>query len=107
MGLDERSVQALIHPVAWHEYGHALSLLRSGYDQRARGPKLLTLLPDGLRNAIETDGYRRSEIFDEVVATVFAYMVGRIRDDGYGAPAFLDPDVFAAFQEVIPWPPTQ
>jgi hypothetical protein len=45
-----------------------------------------------LRGSIDyPGGYRRSEVFDEVIATVYAVMVSRV--------------VFDAFKEVIPWPP--
>ena len=106
-GLNESSMRAMIHPLVWHEYGHALSLMRATADHRVSGPYLVGLLPDGLRPAVIAGGYARLEIFDELVATLYALMIGRIRDCGYGAPDFLHSSVFAAFQEVIPWPPTQ
>lgn len=68
---------------------------------------MLGLLPDGLRETIDyPGGYRRLEVFDEVIATVYAWLVSRIRTDGYGVPAFLHPDVAHAFKEVILWPPS-
>jgi hypothetical protein len=105
-GLNEPSARATIESVAWHEYGHALSLMLSTDDHRAAGPSLLRLLPDGLRRAVGADGYPRAEVFDEIVATLYPLLVGRIRDHGYGPPDFLHPSLYAAFQEVIPWPPT-
>lgn len=45
-------------------------------------------------------------MFDEVIATVYAVLIGRIRTDGHGLPEFLHPDVTDAFKEVIPWPPS-
>lgn len=106
-GLDEGTQRVLIQSVAWHEYGHALSLMRSTPEHRAGGPRLLSLLTEGLREAIRPDDYRPSQIFDEIMATLYVLMIGRIREHGYGAPAFLNRELFAAFQEVIPWPPTQ
>lgn len=106
-GLDASTQRLLLQSVAWHEYGHALSLMRSTAEQRADGPRLLSLLTEGLRGAIRPDDYRPSQLFDEIIATLYALMVGRIREHGYGVPEFLHPDLFAAFQEVIPWPPTQ
>ena len=106
VGLDDESREALVASVAWHEYGHALSLNRSTSHQRQGGERLLSLLPAGLRGSIDyPGGYRRSEVFDEVIATVYAVMVSRVRTYGYGAPDYLHPDVFDAFKEVIPWPP--
>jgi hypothetical protein len=106
-GLDSASRRYLTQSIAWHEYGHALSFMRSAAEHRTQGPRLLTLLPVGLRRAIGPDEYRASEIFDEIVATMYVVMIDRIREHGYGAPEFLHPDLFVAFQEVIPWPPTR
>lgn len=106
-GLNEPSLRVAIQSIAWHEYGHALSLMRSTSDHRAIGPRLLGVLTEGLRQAVGPDDYRPSEIFDEIVATLYTLMVSRIRDHGYGAPDFLHPSLFEVFQEVIPWPPTQ
>ena len=105
-GLDESSARYLIQSIAWHEYGHALSLTLATDELRASGPALLKLLTKPLQEAIGADSYARSQIFDEIVATIYALMIDRIRTDGYVAPNFIHPQVFAAFQEVIPWPPT-
>jgi hypothetical protein len=105
-GLDDDPRRSLLASIAWHEYGHALSITRSTLELRRDGPRLVDLLPAGLRRAVAADAYRRSQLFDEMIATLYAFLTGRIREHGYGAPDFLHPDVLAAFQEVIPWPPT-
>jgi hypothetical protein len=106
-GLADEAREHIVAYVAWHEYGHALSLTRSTHAQRESGVRLLELLPDGIRGSIDyPGGYRRLEVFDEVIATVYALLISRIRIDGYGVPAFLHPDVVHAFKEVIPWPPS-
>lgn len=64
------------------------------------------MLPERIQEAVGADSYARSQIFDEIVATIYTVMINRIRTEGYGAPDFIDPQVFAVFQEVIPWPPT-
>jgi hypothetical protein len=105
-GLNTSSMRAKIHPLAWHEYGHALSFMRSTSELRASGPALMALLPDGLRDAVSVE-YEQRQIFDEVVATVYANLVGRVRDHGYRQPGYLPPRLYAAFREVIPWPPNR
>jgi hypothetical protein len=106
--LDEPSRRTIVARIAWHEYGHALSLTRATREHRERGPELLALLPEGLRETIDYPGrYRTSQVFDEIVATIYSVIVGRVRSDGYFRPTYLHADVFAAFQEVIPWPQTQ
>ncbi len=106
--LDESSRRTIVARIAWHEYGHALSLTRATREHRKRGPELLALLPEGLRETIDYPGrYRTSQVFDEIVATIYSVIVGRVRTDGYFRPAYLHADVFAAYQEVIPWPQSQ
>jgi hypothetical protein len=60
-----------------------------------------------LRQAIDfPGGYRPREVFDEVIANVYALMIGRaIQLKDYGVPSFLHHDVYDAFQAVVPWPP--
>jgi hypothetical protein len=106
-GLDPSTRRILLRGIAWHEYGHALSFTRATREHRARGLELLALLPEGLRETIQYPGrYRTDQVFDEVIANVYALLVGRIHDDGYSCPAYLHPAVFSAFKEVIPWPRT-
>ena len=106
-GLDPSTRRALLRGIAWHEYGHALSFTRATREHRARGPELLALLPEGLRETIRYPGrYRSDQVFDEIIANVYALLVGRIHNDGYSCPAYLHPTVFSAFEEVIPWPRT-
>jgi hypothetical protein len=106
-GLDPPTRRLLLHGIAWHEYGHALSVTRATREHRERGPALLLLLPEGLRETIHYPGrYRTDQVFDEVIANVYALLVGRVQGDGYSPPAYLHPAVFSAFEEVIPWPQT-
>jgi hypothetical protein len=105
--LSTSSRQAAIDNIAWHEYGHALSATLATRDQKRDGPRLVELLPAGLRRAIDYPGsYRPREVFDEVIANVYALMIGRaVQQNDYGVPTFLHLDVAAAFRAVIPWPP--
>ncbi|MCW2983033.1 MAG: hypothetical protein JWR63_603 [Conexibacter sp.] len=104
-GLNASTRRTVVAQVAWHEYGHALSVVRATPEHRRRGIQLLALLPDAVRAAIDYPGrYRTSQVFDEIIATLYALLVGRVRTAGYVRPEYLHPDVFAAFKEVIPWP---
>jgi hypothetical protein len=106
-GLTDAVRKQLVAYIAWHEYGHALSLTRSTYEQRKGGVWLLGLLTDGMRASIAyPGGYDRLQVFDEVIATVYTLLISRIRTDGYGVPEFLHPEIAHAFKEVIPWPPS-
>lgn len=105
--LTEASRQLVIDNIAWHEYGHALSAVRASETHRRDGPRLLELLPIGLRRAIDLPGgYRPRQVFDEVIANVYALMISRaIHQDDYGVPEFIHADVSDAFRAVVPWPP--
>lgn len=106
-GLDEPSAQHVVENLAWHEYGHALSVTRATDELRRDGPRLLELLPPGLRGAVDYPGsYSRRQVFDEVIANLYPMMLGRaIRGSGYGKPEFVHPEVYEAFRQVLPWPP--
>jgi phage tail protein X len=105
--LDQTSIQRAVDNIAWHEYGHALSATRASAATKRDGPRLLALLPPGLRAAIDyPGGYRQMQVFDEVIANVYALIIGRAVQSGdYGMPSFLHPDVCDAFEAVVPWPP--
>lgn len=106
-GVDDSTRQAVINNIAWHEYGHALSVARASPEMRQDGVRLLGLLPEGLKTTIDYPGsYRLRQVFDEVIANVYAMMVDRaVRSGDYGVPEFLHADVFGAFAVVVPWPP--
>jgi hypothetical protein len=107
-GFDNATVQHWVNQIAWHEYGHALSATRAPDDARQQGPRLLELLPDGVRRAIDYPGsYSRRQVFDEVIANLYPMMLDRaVSLNDYGRPEFLHPDVYDAFRQVLPWPPT-
>jgi len=105
LGPDTRRV--VLENVAWHEYGHALSATLASPEMKRGGVRLLEVLPSGLRRAIDYPGsYRARQVFDEVIANVYALMIRRVvHHNDYGWPDFLDRQVFEAFESVVPWPP--
>jgi hypothetical protein len=107
--LTDATLQYAIDNIVWHEYGHALSVTRASPAERRDGPRLVDLLPEGLRRAIDyPGGYRDRQVFDEVIANVYALMVSRVVHHGdYRVPSFIHGDVYDAFQAVVPWPPTR
>lgn len=106
-GLDPPSTRHVVERLAWHEYGHALSATRATDELRREGPRLLELLPPGIREAIDYPGsYARRQVFDEIVANVFPLLVERaVRANDYGRPQYLHEDIFDALLQVLPWPP--
>jgi hypothetical protein len=104
-GLNDTSRRKAISWVAWHEYGHALSVHRAKNEHHHRGPALLKLAPESVQQSIDFPGrYRTKQVFDELIATLYPMLIDRVRTAGYVQPDYLHDDVYAAFQEVIPWP---
>lgn len=104
-GLTAASRSHLISSVAWHEYGHALSVHHATAEHRRRGLELLELVPEAVREAIDyPNRYRKSQVFDELIAGLYALLVDDVRTSGYVQPDYLHDDVYAVFQEVVPWP---
>ena len=105
--LSQATIQTVVDNIAWHEYGHALSATLASPAMKSDGPRLVELLPAGLRRAIDyPGGYRRGQVFDEVVANVYALMISRaVHHNDYVVPEFIHPDIVEAFHAVIPWPP--
>ena len=58
---DERTSEAMLARVAWHEWAHALAVARADRDDVAAGERLLELAPEGIRGLIRQAGYRRGE----------------------------------------------
>ncbi len=72
--LDDRSYEAMLARVAWHEWAHALSVVRASQEDVAAGERLITLAPDGVAGFIRRAGYRRSEYTHELVAEIYALL---------------------------------
>jgi hypothetical protein len=54
-GLDDPTLTYDLSRVAWHEWGHALSIDRAGEEDIAAGERYLALLPDGLAKFIRPE----------------------------------------------------
>lgn len=46
--LNERTYEAMLARIAWHERAHALSIVRATHDDIAAGERLLALAPVGV-----------------------------------------------------------
>jgi hypothetical protein len=66
-GLDGPTLDYDLSRVAWHEWGHALSLDRAEHDDIAAGERYVGLLPAGLAKLVREAGYRPREYTHEVV----------------------------------------
>jgi hypothetical protein len=102
-GLDEPSLKYDLSRVAWHEWGHALSIDRTGENDIADGGHYVELLPDGLAMFVRQAGYRRREYTHEVVAEIYAILMIRRRQGTTGRPPWLHPEVYELVRRVAGW----
>ncbi len=102
-GLDEPTLAYDLSRVAWHEWGHALSLDRAGDDDIAAGERYLGLLPAGVARVVRQAGYRRREYTHEVVAEVYSMLMARRRLGQTGRPSWLHAEVYELVRRVAGW----
>jgi hypothetical protein len=102
-GLDASSYESMIARVAWHEWGHALSVVRTSPDDIARGSRLLELAPEGIREFIRRSGYRNREYTHELVAEIYALLMGRRRRGQTGQPRWLSDELYELVRRASGW----
>jgi hypothetical protein len=102
-GLDRRSRENALARVAWHEWGHALSLHGATAEDVAAGHKLLESLPSDLADTIRLAGYLRREYTHEVVAEVYALLMVRRRKGVIGRPQWVSDQVDELIRRVVGW----
>lgn len=99
-GLDGSTLAYDLSRVAWHEWGHALSLDRAGEEDIAAGERYVELLPEGLTKLVRQAGYRRREYTHEVIAEIYAILMIRRRQGKTGRPPWLHPEVYELVRRV-------
>ncbi|MGN6373152.1 MAG: hypothetical protein ACTHM1_09195 [Solirubrobacteraceae bacterium] len=101
--LDQATYEAFIARTAWHEWGHALSVVRCSQEDIAAGRKLLELAPAGIRDSIRQAGYRASDYTHELVAETYALLLARRRREATGRPSWLDSEIYNLVKRVTDW----
>ncbi len=104
-GLDRPTLERVIARLAWHEWGHALSLDRCSPEDVAAGRRLLELAPEGVRENIRAAQYRPKQYTHEVVAEIYAMLIGRRRRDQVGRPQWLNDEIYELVMRVTGWTP--
>jgi hypothetical protein len=102
-GLDGPTFAYDLSRVAWHEWGHALSIDRAEEDDVAAGERYVELLPEGLAKLVRQAGYRRREYTHEVVAEIYAILMIWRRQGRTGRPPWLHPEVYELVRRVAGW----
>ncbi len=101
--LDDRTYEAMLARIAWHEWAHALSVVRATADDVANGERLLALAPAGVANVIRRGGYRRGEYTHELVAEIYALLMSRPRRGQRGQPSWLGDEIYDLVRRVSGW----
>jgi len=73
--LDDSNFEAMVARIAWHEWGHALGIVRTTAAEVRAGTYLLSLAPEGVQRNIRASGYRESEYTHELVAELYALLM--------------------------------
>jgi hypothetical protein len=102
-GLNGPTLAYDLSRVAWHEWGHALSLDRAGKEEVAAGERYVELLPDGLARLVREAGYRPGEYTHEVVAEIYSTLMARRRLGQTGRPTWLHTEVYELVKRVAGW----
>jgi hypothetical protein len=102
-GLDPATLEWDLSRVAWHEWGHALSLDQATRRDIAAGEHYLQLLPQALVRLVRGAGYRRSEYTHEVVAEIYSMLMIRRRLGQTGQPPWLHQEVYELVRRVAGW----
>ena len=102
-GLDALVVDRMIARLAWHEWGHALSFDRCLPEDVVDGKRLLEMAPEGVRENIRRARYRPKEYTHEVVAEIYAMLIGRRRRNELGRPKWLDDEIYELVMRATGW----
>jgi hypothetical protein len=102
-GLDPESFEWALTRVAWHEWGHALSIDRASPGDVAAGDHYLKRLPTPLAKLVRDSGYRRREYTHEIVAEIYSMLMMRRQLGETGRPPWLEEEVYELVRRVAGW----
>ena len=91
---DPLTREALLMWVAWHEWGHALSVTGFSNHDPSEGARLLELAPPGIRERIRKGGYGRQEYIHELTAETYALLMRGTIEGRPGRPGWLPNEIY-------------
>jgi hypothetical protein len=94
LSADHRTREALLTWVAWHEWGHALSISGRAPHDPNEGAKLLAVAPDGIRERIRQANYPRQEYIHELIAETYALLMRERIEGRPGQPPWLPDEIY-------------
>ncbi len=101
--VDDQTFEMMLARIAWHEWGHALSVVRAESTDVAEGERLLDMAPTGVGERIRRAGYRRSEYTHELVADIYALLMSRRRRGETGKPPWLADRIYQLVRRISTW----
>lgn len=97
---DQATRERLLTWVAWHEWGHALSVASHTPHDPSEGARLLALAPPGIRERIRGANYPRREYIHELIAETYALLM-RARVEGRpGQPPWLPNEIYQLMMRI-------
>jgi hypothetical protein len=96
-------MERFVARLAWHEWGHALSVTRCSSDDVSAGSRLLEKCPPGVREDIRSAGYLPRSYTHEVIAEMYALLMERRVRGKSGQPPWLDNEIYKLLQRVTEW----
>jgi hypothetical protein len=102
-GLDASTREQFLSHLAWHEWAHARSIERCSEEDIRRGPKLLSLTPQGICESIRTAGYGPKDYTHEIIAETYALLMSRRLRQQDGRPAWLHEEIYHLLTRVTGW----
>jgi hypothetical protein len=97
---DSATREALLTWVAWHEWGHALSVTNASPHDPGEGARLLALAPDGIRERIRQGGYPRREHIHELIAETYALLMRERVEGRPGQPPWLPNEIYRLISRI-------
>jgi hypothetical protein len=102
-GLDDEWLERALAWIAWHEWGHALSIHRATDADVAAGERLLEQAPDGIAENVRSGDYRARAITHELVAEIYATLMARRRRGHGGKPEWLTDNLWSLVRRATEW----
>ncbi|HTB70801.1 MAG TPA: hypothetical protein VK707_07470 [Solirubrobacteraceae bacterium] len=94
LGADSSTREALLTWVAWHEWGHALSVMSNSPHDPSERVRLLELAPAGIRERIRRGDYSQREYIHELVAETYALLRRESVEGRPGQPPWLRNEIY-------------
>lgn len=91
---NERTREELVAWVAWHEWGHALSLVSISPHDPSEGERLLKLAPAGIQERVRRSNYPRRAYIHELIAETYALLMRERVEGRSGQPQWLPNEIY-------------